>query len=199
VKKLTLIQANNIHRGYKVQTQGRRIAIPDWDEYLMTIAVAVAQRANCLRGENKVGAILVKDRRIISTGYNGTPSKAANCLEAGCQYCRTKKRKETCTCVHAEQNALLAAARFGIAVDNAEVYTTVQPCFSCSKELLQARIRAVYYVIPWGDDLSKIQQQALREIQARFPDGTKRINLKIPTQHSLVYDSASNVSALKAA
>ena len=98
------------------------------EDYFMGIAMAVRRRANC--HGNRVGAIVVLDGRIISTGYNGTPANMPNCLDGGCHRCANREQYpsgtgyDLCICVHAEQNALLAAARFGIAVAGATMYTT---------------------------------------------------------------------------
>ncbi len=127
---------------------------PEPDDYYMSIALAVRRRANCRR--SRVGAIIVKNNRIISTGYNGVPEGMTNCLKAGCFRCSSTKDQfppgtgyDVCICVHAEQNAVLAAARFGISVEGAHLYTTMQPCYGCAKELLQAHISRVVYVHPW--------------------------------------------------
>jgi deoxycytidylate deaminase len=119
----------------------------------MSIAMAVRGRASCLG--SRVGAILVLDDRIVSTGYNGTPEDMKNCDEGGCDRCLNRDKYgsgnayDVCICVHAEQNVLLSAARFGIAVEGGIVYTTMRPCFGCTKELLQAKIRSVYYIHDW--------------------------------------------------
>ena len=103
---------------------------PTPDDYFMTIAMAVRRRANCLG--NRVGAVIVIDRRIVSTGYNGTPTGLPNCLDGGCHRCSQREHYPTgtgydlCICVHAEQNALLAAARFGIAVAGGTLYSTLR-------------------------------------------------------------------------
>jgi dCMP deaminase len=126
---------------------------PQPDAYFMGIAIAVRARANCTG--RRVGAIVVRDRRILSTGYNGTPSKMTNCEDGGCLRCArpgdypSGAGYDVCICVHAEQNALLAAARFGVAVEGCTLYTTLQPCFGCLKELLQAEVREVCYLHPW--------------------------------------------------
>ena len=104
--------------------------------------MAVRERANCLG--NRIGAVIVRDGRIISTGYNGTPEDAKNCLEGGCHRCSNRDQYpsgtayDLCICVHAEQNAILSAARFGIAIERSTLYTTMRPCFGCTKEMLQA-------------------------------------------------------------
>jgi dCMP deaminase len=129
-------------------------SIPDNDHYYMGIAFAVRERANCTG--NRVGAVMVKSNRIIATGYNGTPEGMTNCLDGGCLRCKNPGHRfksgtgyDLCICVHAEQNALLSAARFGISVEGATLYTTMQPCFGCAKELLQAGVREVVYLHPW--------------------------------------------------
>jgi dCMP deaminase len=135
--------------------------------YFMGIALAVRARANC-RG-SRVGAVVAREHRIVSTGYNGTPSGMANCLDGGCLRCAHPDRYapgeayDLCICVHAEQNALLAAARFGIAVEGAAIYTTMQPCFGCAKELLQARVAEIHYLHPWepGDPQKRAEYRKL--------------------------------------
>lgn len=118
--------------------------------YYMNIADAVRQKASC--DKRLVGAVVVRGNRIVSTGYNGTPEGMDNCNKSGCYRCAhpelwdSGKGYDVCICVHAEQNALLTAARFGIGVEDADVYSTLAPCFGCMKELLQARIRRVYYL-----------------------------------------------------
>ena len=128
--------------------------LPDWDSYYMGIAFAVREKANCTG--NRVGAIIVKNNRVISTGYNGVPEGMPNCLEGGCLRCSNPNGQfatgtgyDLCICVHAEQNALLSAARFGISVEGATIYTTMQPCFGCAKELVQAHVEKVVYLHPW--------------------------------------------------
>jgi dCMP deaminase len=127
---------------------------PDSDDYYLGIALAVRRKANCTG--NRVGAVIVKNKRVIATGYNGVPEGMKNCLDGGCLRCTNPDGKfpsgtayDLCICVHAEQNALLAAARFGIAVEGAHMYTSMQPCFGCAKELLQAKISKVSYVHAW--------------------------------------------------
>jgi len=141
----------------------------------MGIAVAVSQRANCLRGEYRVGAVIVKENHIFGTGYNGTPSEMQDCIKEGCTYCRDKKKNgksqlsvDHCICVHAEQNALLSAARFGISVRDATIFSTVRPCPTCSKEMIQAGIKAVTYLKEWGSDHADYEKQELKYIQAKL-------------------------------
>jgi dCMP deaminase len=136
------------------------------DHYFMAIARAVREAANCLGSQ--VGAVLVVDDHIVSTGYNGTPSGFTNCLDGGCLRCRDRRllaegREEEmadpehvpgrgldrCICVHAEQNALLAAARFGMRTDGATLYSTLSPCFGCLKETIQAGVRRIVYELEY--------------------------------------------------
>lgn len=133
----------------------------DRDAYYLGLAEAVLARANCFGRE--VGAVLVKNQRVISTGYNGTPAGFKNCREGGCIRCHDHEFKseatspetlqgkslDLCFCVHAEQNALLNAARHGISVDEATLYATHQPCFTCLKESVQAGVERVVYLEAW--------------------------------------------------
>jgi dCMP deaminase len=131
-----------------------REKIPDNDTYYMGIALAVRERANCTG--NRVGAVLVFQNRVVSTGYNGVPEGMTNCLDGGCLRCTNPGGRfpsgtgyDLCICVHGEQNAVLSAARFGIAVENATIYSTMEPCYGCLKELLQARVKRIVYLHPW--------------------------------------------------
>lgn len=127
--------------------------IPDWNMYFMSIAHVVKTRGNCLLLQ--VGAVIVQGRRIIATGYNGTPAKVENCLEGGCKRCRDKfegriasgERKGSCLCVHAETNAILQSALHGTATSGGSLYTTHSPCMLCAKEILNSGITSVYYSI----------------------------------------------------
>ena len=153
-------------------------ARPQHDEYFMGIAFAVRRRATCLG--RKVGAVLARDDRVIATGYNGTPEHMPNCdeRERGCLRCSQPEKFEPgagydlCICVHAEQNALLSAARFGISVEGATLYTTVRPCFGCTKEALQARIHTIYYVHNWSHPNEEVARQ-YEVLQARLPGGVR--------------------------
>ena len=151
---------------------------PEWDEYYMRIAMSVRSRADCLG--NRVGAVLVLEDRIVSTGYNGTPANMPNCTDGGCKRCFDRHKYvsgtsyDLCICVHAEQNAVLAAARFGIATDGAALYSTMRPCFGCTKELLQARVHTVKYVHEWQYPDSEMQEQYLL-LQEQFEGGMQLI------------------------
>ena len=119
---------------------------PDWDEYFMMMADVVKRRADCTR--RKVGSLIVRDFRIISTGYNGTPHKIKNCSEGGCLRCLRRDRgeikgyeyEESCICIHAEQNAIIQAAYHGSSTKGATLYSTTNPCSSCAKILANAGI-----------------------------------------------------------
>lgn len=130
---------------------------PTWDEYFMQITDLVSTRSTCLR--RKVGAILVRDRQILSTGYNGAPAGLAHCLEVGClreqENVPSGQRHEMCRAIHAEQNAIIQAARHGVSIEGAIVYTTHQPCVICTKMLINASVKKIYYREGYPDELSK--------------------------------------------
>ena len=131
---------------------------PSWDEYFMGITEMVAQRSTCLR--RKVGAILVRDKRIIATGYNGAPAKVSHCLDVGClreqQGIPSGERHELCRGLHAEQNSIIQAALHGFSVEGATLYCTNMPCSICSKMLINARIEKIYYKEGYADNLSSV-------------------------------------------
>jgi dCMP deaminase len=122
----------------------------------MSIAELVAQRSTCLR--RKVGAVIVKDKRILATGYNGAPAGVPHCEDVGCLRGKmgiaSGERHELCRGVHAEQNALIQAATFGASVSGATIYTTHQPCFICTKMLINARIEKIVYKKEYPDELA---------------------------------------------
>ncbi len=129
---------------------------PSWEEYFMSITALVAERSTCLR--RKVGAILVRDKRIIATGYNGAPSGIRHCLDVGClreqQGIPSGERHELCRGLHAEQNAIIQAALHGVSVAGATLFCTNMPCSICSKMLINARIETIYYREGYADTLS---------------------------------------------
>jgi dCMP deaminase len=145
---------------------------PTWDEYYMGIARAVATRSNCVR--RRVGALIVVDNAIIATGYNGTPMGVRNCSEGGCPRCASDAAPgegyDTCICVHAEQNAIVLAARRGNATSEGTLYTTLRPCFGCAKEAIQAGIREIVYAEPYEYDesLESVYRELIRESHMRF-------------------------------
>jgi dCMP deaminase len=116
---------------------------PTWDEYFMKIAHLVAERSTCMR--RRVGAIIVKDKRIVSTGYNGAPRGLRHCLEVGClreqMGIPSGERQELCRGAHAEQNAIIQAASSGGSMEGATMYCTTAPCSTCSKMIINAGIR----------------------------------------------------------
>ncbi|ADI03033.1 MAG TPA: cytidine deaminase [Syntrophothermus lipocalidus] len=135
---------------------------PSWDDYFLELTQVVAKRSTCLR--RHVGALLVKDERIIATGYNGAPQGLRHCLEAGCL--REEKgipsgvRYELCRGVHAEQNAIINAARYGVSTLDSVLYCTDQPCILCARMLINAGIKKV---IHQGDFRDEVALQFLEE------------------------------------
>lgn len=129
---------------------------PSWDEYFMTLAEEVSTRTTCLR--RAVGAVIVKDRRILATGYNGVPTGISHCAEVGCL--REKlgvpsgQKHELCRGLHAEQNAIIQAAKYGINIDGASIYINTQPCVVCAKMLINAGIQEIVYANPYPDELA---------------------------------------------
>lgn len=125
---------------------------PSWDEYFMRIAQEVATRSTCPR--LAVGAVIVRDRRILTTGYNGSPSGLPHCEDVGCLI-RIVDGRESCQrTLHAEQNAIIQAAVHGVSVRGATLYCTHQPCLLCTKMIINAGIEAVYYGQGYPDPLA---------------------------------------------
>ena len=129
---------------------------PSWDEYFMGITDLVASRATCTR--RKDGAVLVKEKRILCSGYNGAPAKVPHCRETGCLREKLKvpsgEKHELCRGVHAEQNAIIQAAFHGISVNGSVLYCTNQPCSICAKMIINAGIKTVYFKDGYDDPLS---------------------------------------------
>lgn len=132
------------------------MARPSWDDYFMTITKVVATRSTCLR--RHVGAILVKDKRILATGYNGAPAGLRHCGEVGClrqdASIPSGTRHELCRGLHAEQNAIIQAANHGISIRGSTLYCTNKPCVICSKMIINAGISQVYYEEGYDDPLA---------------------------------------------
>ena len=130
---------------------------PSWEEYFMEIAQVVATRSTCLR--RQVGAVLVKNRQILATGYNGVPRGIQHCEERGCLRDElgipSGERQELCRGLHAEQNAIIQAAYHGVAINGAEIYVTLQPCVTCAKMLVNAGVVAVYFFGEYPDALAR--------------------------------------------
>lgn len=140
---------------------------PTWDEYFMAIVDDVATRSTCCR--RKVGAILVKDKRVIATGYNGGPTGLAHCLDIGCLRQKlgipSGQQHELCRGVHAEQNAIIQAARYGVHTDGSILYCTTQPCAQCTKMLLNAGVTEIVFREGYPDGLAL---ELLNESQVTF-------------------------------
>lgn len=137
---------------------------PDWDDYFMDIAHVAAKRSNCSR--RRVAAVIVKNKQIISTGYNGTPRGIKNCDEGGCPRCNSDVKSghslSECLCCHAEENAIVQASKHGIGVDGAMIYTTYSPCLLCAKMIINSGINEVVFHSRYSiDDVSsQILQEA---------------------------------------
>jgi dCMP deaminase len=130
---------------------------PSWETYFMNITNLVAERSTCLR--RAVGAVLVKDKRILSTGYNGSPSNLKHCAEVGCLReklgIESGKMHELCRGIHAEQNAIIQAAYHGVSVKDASIFCTNQPCSICARMIINAGIKKIYYQSGYADSLAK--------------------------------------------
>lgn len=141
-------------------------ARPHWDDYFLGIAKLVAKRSTCLR--RKVGALIVKDRRILTTGYNGTPIRIIHCSETGCLREKLKipsgERHELCRGLHAEQNSLLQAALNGVNVSGATMYITNQPCIICVKMIINAGIKEI---VTSGGYPDKMAEDFLKEAKIK--------------------------------
>jgi dCMP deaminase len=129
---------------------------PSWGTYFMNITNLVAERSTCTR--RAVGAVLVKDKRILSTGYNGAPSGLKHCREVGCLReqlgVESGKMHELCRGIHAEQNAIIQAAYHGVSVKGAVIYCTNQPCSICARMIINAGIQKIYYQSGYADSLA---------------------------------------------
>ncbi len=156
----------------------------------MGLARAVREGADCLGSH--VGAVLVLGNRVISTGFNGTPEGFRNCSDSGCVRCRDSalhregkadlahdpehipgRGLDRCICVHAEQNAIITAARFGIRVDGATLYTTLSPCFGCLKEAVQAGIVRVVYDDEYHAPMSEVVRRQYDDLAAHLARGDR--------------------------
>ena len=139
---------------------------PSKDDYFMGIAQLVSTRSTCLRGQ--IGAVLVKDSHILSTGYNGAPKGLPHCEEVGCRreklHVPSGERHELCRGVHAEQNAIIQAAVFGVSIAGSTLYTTHKPCSICTKMLINAEVREIVYQDEYPDPLTEelIEQSGIK-------------------------------------
>lgn len=129
---------------------------PTWDEYFLEIANVAKKRSTCLR--RQVGAVIVKEKRILSTGYNGTPTGITHCEKVGCLRDKlgipSGERHELCRGSHAEQNAIVNAANFGVGLNGSTIYVNTQPCILCTKMIINAGIVRIVYEEGYPDELS---------------------------------------------
>ncbi len=134
-------------------TQSKR---PSWDEYFLELACLVSKRSTCLR--RFVGAVLVKEKNILATGYNGAPSGIKHCVDIGCLRDKLKipsgQRHELCYGLHAEQNVILQAALHGVSTKDSQLYVTNQPCMICAKMLINAGIKEIIILDGYPDELA---------------------------------------------
>jgi dCMP deaminase len=137
-------------------TTAKRVR-PDWDTYFMDMAKLASRRSSCLR--RAVGAVLVKDCRVLSTGYNGVPSGVTHCEVTGCLREKLNvpsgERHELCRGLHAEQNAIIQAAFHGVSIREAVLYCTTLPCIICAKMLINAGVRRIVYLDGYADSLTE--------------------------------------------
>lgn len=135
------------------------MARPDWDEYFMEMAHVAKKRSTCLT--RQCGVVLVKDNRVIATGYNGTPKGTKHCNEGGCERCADRmdgnvesgKDLSNCACCHAEENAIVQAALHGSGTKDTILYTTFVPCALCAKMIINAQIKRIVAETEYPDDL----------------------------------------------
>ena len=130
---------------------------PSWEAYFMDIAVLVAKRSTCTR--RAVGAVIVRDKRVLSTGYNGAPTGIPHCIEVGCLREKMRvpsgERHELCRGIHAEQNAIIQAAYHGASIRDGVLFCTNLPCSICAKMIINAGIRKIYYLSGYADVMSE--------------------------------------------
>ncbi len=148
---------------------------PDNDTYFMRMAELVATRSTCLR--RKVGAVVVKEKRVLTTGYNGAPKGLRHCAEVGCvrleNHVESGTRHELCRGVHAEQNAVIQAAYFGVSIKDSTIYTTNFPCVMCAKILVNAGVREIVYKDEYVDELSRKVLSESGVAVRRFDSGAR--------------------------
>ena len=139
------------------KTLNKKIKRPSWDKYFLSIAKLVAERSTCLR--RQVGAVIVKDKRILTTGYNGAPSGLDHCDKTGCMReelnIPSGERHELCRALHAEMNAMLQAAQYGISLRDSIIYCTNQPCIICAKMIINAGIKRIVIRSDYPDEFAK--------------------------------------------
>ncbi len=140
---------------------------PSWDEYFMKISSLVAERSTCKR--HHVGVIIVKNKRVLTTGYNGAASGVKDCMELGCLRDENKiksgERHEICRAIHAEQNAIIQAALHGVNIEDSTMYCTHTPCILCAKMLANAKIKRF---VTYGDYPDETAKELLKEVKIEF-------------------------------
>jgi dCMP deaminase len=164
---------------------------PSYDEYFMKMAYLAASRSTCIR--RHVGAVLVKDKHVLSTGYNGAPKGMKHCEEAGCLREKLQtpsgERHEICRGLHAEQNAIIQAAVFGISIKNSILYVTNTPCIVCAKMLINAGVTEIIYAGDYPDALSI---EMLRESKIKLKH--YQIN---DIQYQKIHDVSTNFEKIR--
>lgn len=131
-----------------------------WDQRFLDLAFDIATWSSCYKPERNVGAVIVHNKRILTTGYNGAPAGLVSCKERG-ECLRVKlgipsgKQHELCYAIHAEQNAIIQAAKMGVPIENATIYVTHQPCAICTKMIINAGISRIVYALPYPDEFSR--------------------------------------------
>lgn len=150
-----------------------------WDERFIELAFQIAEWSSCYKPERKVGAVIVRNKRILTTGYNGAPAGMDSCMER--EVCmrnelgiRSGERHELCYAIHAEQNAIIQAAKLGVSIDGATIYCTHQPCAICAKMIINAGIERIVYSVPYPDSFA---QQLLgdTDVTVEQADRTKSV------------------------
>ena len=147
-----------------VMTIAQKKKRPNWDEYFLGIAKVVALRSNCVK--RKVAAVIVKDKRIIATGYNGTPRGVKNCSDGGCPRCNqltsSGTKLDECLCSHGEENAITQSAYHGVNIKDATIYTTYSPCLLCTKMIINSGICEVVFNVdyPLGETSMRLLKEA---------------------------------------
>ena len=150
-----------------------------WDDRFMQISEVIASWASCYKQNRKIGCVIVKNKRIMTTGYNGAPAGVKTCVERG--YCLREKlgiqsgtKHEICYAAHAEQNAIIQAARLGVSIDGATLYCTHQPCAICSKMIVNAGIKRIVYREGYPDEFGvEILNEAGVDLERYTPSDVK--------------------------
>lgn len=159
---------------------------PSWEAYFMDITFLVSKRSTCLR--RSVGAIIVKDKRILSTGYNGAPTGIKHCFETGCLreklHIASGENHELCRGIHAEQNAIIQAAYHGVSIKDATLFCTNLPCSICSKMIINAGICKICYASGYADAMSKAMLEEAGVDIAKIHIDPSKLIIKNPGRDS---------------